>query len=93
MKRDINIEALERKARIAELASKLTWLRIPEAAAYANIGQSKLYDLVSDGTIKSSKDDGGLVVHRQAIDDYWNARQRVSNQSELSAPQLQSEAA
>jgi excisionase family DNA binding protein len=100
MKKTINIEALEQKARIAELASRLTWLRIPEAAAYANMGQSKLYDLVNEGTIDSCKDDGTLVVHRRDIDKYYEDRRRSVtdkvnelNQSEPSVLPLQSAAA
>lgn len=76
MKTAINVEQLEKKARVAELASKLTWLRVPEASNYANISESKFWDLISEKVIPSSKDNGAVVIRRQDIDRYWEKRRR-----------------
>jgi hypothetical protein len=77
MKLNVDMERLEKKARVAELASKLTWLRVPEAAAYANMGESKMWELISQRLIASSKDEGGVVINRLDIDKYYKLRRRA----------------
>ena len=76
MKSTVDLEKLEHKARIAELASKLTWLRVHEAAAYLNMGQSKLWELVANGIMPSCKDEGGVVLKKKDLDKYWEQRKR-----------------
>lgn len=76
----IDVEKLELHARIAEAASKLTWLKVPVAAVYAGISETKMWDLVHAITIPSSKDEGGsIIINRSDIDAYWRERRRALN--------------
>lgn len=71
------------KARIAENAAKLTWLKPCEAACYMNIGESTLWKLLAEGAIPSSKDGGNVRIARVDIDDYWAKRRRGSAPTEV----------
>ncbi len=70
------LEDLEVKAKVAELAAKLTSLKPYEAACYMNIGESTLWRLIADGTIASCKDNGNVRILRSDIDAYWSNRRR-----------------
>lgn len=78
----LNIETLERRAKIAEIASKLTYLRPCEAACYANVGESTLWQWISRGAIPSSKDGGNVRILRRDIDKFFAERRRGSTVSE-----------
>ncbi len=76
----LNTEHLEEmilRAKIAEVAAKLTWLKPCEAACYMNIGESTLWRLVGAGTIPSSKDGGKVRIAKVDIDNYWVKRKRT----------------
>jgi excisionase family DNA binding protein len=77
-----SIDEMSMRARIAELATKLTWLKPCEAACYMNIGESTLWRLVGEGKIPSSKDSGNVRIARKDIDDYWLRRKRGDWQTE-----------
>jgi excisionase family DNA binding protein len=72
----INLKKLEAKAKVSELAAKLTWLKPCEAACYMNVGESTLWKLIADGTIPSCKDNGNVRILRSDIDAYWTNRRR-----------------
>ncbi|MCC7518723.1 MAG: helix-turn-helix domain-containing protein [Verrucomicrobiae bacterium] len=73
-----DLDDLTMKARIAENAARLTWLKPCEAACYMNIGESTLWKLLAEGTIPSSKAGGNVRIARTDIDAYWAKRRRGS---------------
>jgi excisionase family DNA binding protein len=72
----VNLQELETRAKVSELAAKLTWLKPYEAACYMNVGESTLWKLIADGTIPSCKDNGNVRILRSDIDAYWINRRR-----------------
>jgi len=71
-----DLERLEERAKVSELAAKLTWLKPYEAACYMNIGESTLWRLIAEGAINSCKDNGNVRILRSDIDTYWLNRKR-----------------
>ena len=57
-----DLDDLAVRARIAENAAKLTWLKPCEAACYMNIGESTLWKLLAEGALPSSKDGGNVRI-------------------------------
>ncbi len=72
----MDLEKLEARAKVSEMAAKLTWLKPYEASCYMNIGESTLWRLIADGTIPSCKDNGNVRILRSDIDAYWSNRRR-----------------
>lgn len=73
----LNVDQIVENARAVEAVSKLTWLRVPEAAIYANISLTRMWYLVHNKIIPSSKDGRNVVIHRPDLDKYWAAHRRV----------------
>jgi excisionase family DNA binding protein len=77
--KEVDIDKLAERARVSELAAKLTWLKPYEAACYMNVGESTLWRLIAEGTIPSCKDSGNVRILRTDIDAYWINRRRSTN--------------
>lgn len=85
------LDEMALRARIAEIATKLTWLKPHEAACYMNIGESTLRRFLAEGAIPSSKDNGHVRIARADIDAYWVQRKRGTGNRVRSASKNESE--
>jgi len=85
-----DLEEMALKARIAEHAAKLIWLKPYEAACYMNIGESTLWRLMAEGAIPSSKNRGHVRIERTDIDAYWSLRKRAASAGGKSSSKTES---
>jgi excisionase family DNA binding protein len=73
MKRQLtgdDLKVLEVRAKIAEYAARMTNLKPFEAAAYMNVAESTLWNMIAKNEIPSSKGRGGVTIYRPHIDAY-----------------------